>query len=398
MNCFSYKGRDRDGKTLCGTLWGESEEEIKLKLHRQGLLILHLALVEEKKSLFRRKEKRWKEKDVVHFAFQMALMLKAGISLKQIMHIMGQEKKNSIPGKELEASISRGESLYFVLKDTGFPSLGCTLVQAGEVSGLLGDTFEDIHHYYERNQKWKSKLYQALTYPAFVVVLMIVFFLGAVLFILPTFTTIFDALGTELPFMTKLLLAISSFIKEKGFLLVALFIGIGWAIFLLYRKTSLKQHVHRWLWKAFHDRVWYGFYFYGRLCRVVGLLLKSGIPLMRALTLALPLWGNEYAKILQKEVMIRLENGGGLGKSFQEENLGTPLFIEMLRLGELSGNVDEILLECAQYYELQVEAYMNGIQQVIEPLLLSVVGVFVGLLVLAIMLPLFETISAVSNF
>ncbi len=397
MKYYKYLVKTKNGDSEGGTILAESIEEVQLKLSKEKRFILQIAEEKESRRWWRKGEfSQWSSKEVASFSFQVGLLIQAGISIKQIMSVLAKQNVRTLRYKKIKEEVNRGEALETVLKKNGFPALACTIVAAGRESGLLGEAFLYVHEHYEREGKWKSKMIQALIYPSFVLAFLGIGFIGATIFIFPTFKEVFDSLGVELPYITKLFFIFGEWLLHRKKELVLSVLAFFLVLMGLKENKYIRFFCHKRFWLFGREKVWYGYYFYGRIYGVLSLLLKSGIPLMKALDLVEHLWGNIYAKTLHKEVKLNLAKGCSLGDSLRISGLGTAFVYEMVSLGEMSGTVDEILFRCASYYDSQVEAFMNGIQQVAEPLLLAVVGIFVAILVVAVMLPLFQSISAVA--
>lgn len=394
MKWYEYTIRDAAEELSQGGMWAENEDEVCTKLKRQGGLVLR---IREGRQEMQRAGRKWRTAEVVSFSFQMSLLLGAGISIRRITGILAERKHKRIPFAKINESLQRGESLAEVLRQSGFPLIGTVLLQAGEAAGLLGESFRLIHSYFEKEQKWRSDLVAALAYPAFLLIIMTAFFFGAVFFILPSFQEVFASLGTELPWITKLLFQLGTLARAhlyEGSLLLAMLVGLlSWAV----RRRGGVKLLHRCLWRSLSGYTWFHCFYYARITRVWAILLDSGLPLTETLRLGRELWMNDFAKAGNDILLEEIRQGQSFQRALAVSGLGTPVLEELVTAGEESGELVNMLRHCSEYYERQMAYYMGRLQQMIEPLTLSLMGAGVAVLVLAVMMPLFDSISAVSK-
>lgn len=406
MKRFTYAGKNKNGQDISGTCWADNVEEVRMRLSNNGLYILN---IEEMQASYWKRvispSNAWAKRDVIHFAFQLGLLLEAGLPLRKIMQLQlgsyqqGRRRRTKLVThiEEICAGVERGERLHQLLATTGFPKLACTLTEAGEVSGNVGTVMLHIAAYYEKDKAQREKLIQLMIYPAFIALLMVAFFLVTIWFILPAFKSVFESMGTELPYITKILFRVGDAVTKHGLLiiLVLLLASLGGISVWKYEATRIK--IDTLLWQLLAKYSWYGGVQYARIFRVTGMLLESGIPLIKALDTVSPLWSNQYARQQGKGVITLLQEGQGLSEAWRHQSLGRPLIYELLAAGEVSGELDAMLLQCANYYDAEVARGIGKLQQSIEPVLMSIMGVSVGGLVIAIMMPLLESVNSIGN-
>lgn len=394
MKQFKYRVMSFEKGYEEGYIWAETKEEAKLRLHHQQYFVLSVEEVTRKRWLWERK--KWPHKQVIRFSFQMGMLLEAGISIRTILEVL-ESNKSVFPIREMRETLDGGSTVYQMLEQTGFPALGCTLVRAGEASGTLGNSFLAVKKHYEKLAIEKEKWLQVLAYPSFVFVMMIAFFLGAVLFILPNFQMIFQSLGTELPYTTKLLVHVGATIREYWLIVLAVPVLLVAGALHVLSQQQVRYALDKWCWHKLGKVAWYGGAQYSRLFCVLGLLLEAGIGLLDAITLVIPLCHNLYVREQWEWMLLDLQGGKSVSLSLRERGLATPIVYELVQAGELSGELDRMLGECGTYYEKEVDKSIQTISRWMEPAMMSILGIGVGVLVLSVMIPLFQSVNQLGN-
>lgn len=386
MKYFQYEGWTQDGSLQGDAIWAESKEEVKVKLELQGL---RLVKVEEVTA----KQKKWTPKDCVELAYRLGLLLSSGISLRRAMDMLVTQGHKRLPYAHLRESISRGYSLSKSLEDLNFPALGCTLIKAGEASGTLEEALGLVKSYYAQELAWHQQIVKATTYPLFLGLMMIGFIGAAFTLIIPQFKLIFTSLGAPLPPLTRILFALSEGPILMGVGLSIVFVLVSAYIF--YRRHS--YGIDRWLWQHLYHYEWYEAYQYARLLAVTELLISSGISIMEALGMTKDLWNNFYAKELHARVIGGVERGLSLEKSFREAHLGSDFMIELIGIGEETGELETMLGHGSRYYANRLQVWMGRVERLLEPMMIVLMGLMVALLVAGVMLPLFASIGNLSR-
>lgn len=394
MKQFKYRAKSLDKGYEEGHIWAETKEEAKLRLHHQRYFILSVEEVRRHSWLWERK--KWSTKSIIHFSFQMGMLLEAGISIRTILDVL-DSRTCKFPIREMKENLDGGAAVYEMLEQSSFPALGCTLIRAGEASGTLGNSFLAVKSHYEKLEEEKERWLQVLAYPAFVLVMMIAFFLGAVLFILPNFQTIFQALGAELPYTTKLLFRVGDLLREYWFVVLMLPVLLVAILFQAVESRKFRYVLDQYCWHSMGRTAWYGGAQYSRLFRVLGILLGAGIGLFDAITLVTPLCHNLYVREQWEQILLDLQGGKSMSISLRERGLATPIVYELVQAGELSGELDHMLGECGKYYEKEVEKSIQLISRWMEPVMMTVLGIGVGTLVLSVMIPLFQSVNQLGN-
>ncbi len=390
MSWYTYEGFSTDKKIVSGKVWGDSEEEVQAKLAYQSITPIHLEYVAQKK-----RSKQWKTAHMIHFAYRLHMLLGAGISLRKALDMMVNTKGSTIPYEEIREDVGRGMALSKSLAKYQCPFIVTTILEAGEASGTLVESLGMIQSMYEEEHRLRQQLVSAITYPSFLVILMMVFIGVAVGFILPQFKSVFENMQIELPPLTAALFTGGTWLQQKGVYLLVGLLTLGMGLWKSYQRESVKFSVHRKVWLCMSQREWLMAYTMVRMCQIWKLLLKSGIPLLQLLDMTTSLWGNCWASTLQHEVKTRISQGHGFTDSLEEVQLGTSFLWDLLRIGEETGDLESMLDQGHVYYKGILERTVKRGEQLLEPIMLSIMGSIIALLVVAVMLPMFNSISAI---
>ncbi|WP_295789569.1 type II secretion system F family protein [uncultured Veillonella sp.] len=393
MKQFTYVVYDEKGGMQEDSLWAESVEEVKLKLVYRGWKIIRIESAKQSNH----KRRHWSYKDVVEFSYRMNLLLEAGISIRRVMQFLSTRPSKHIPYALINESIQQGHQLSVVLEGTGFPLIGQALICAGEAAGTVGQSFKQVKSYYEKQLAWRRQLWGAATYPLFLFALMMVFLAVAIGFIIPSFKKVLLSMNVPLPWITKVLFQLGDFISAHlllcllGPLLVLLLSS------MIFRRPAMKSRLAKmfWQWGAHHE--WFDAFFLARMTEIWAILLESGVSMTELLRLSENLWGNSYATSLQKKVAQQVKEGASFSNALKLVGLGNEFLWELLLMGEESGSMVDMLLHCSQYYEQITKRYMHKAQQLMEPLMISLMGIGVAILVLAVMLPMFNSVTAIQG-
>ncbi|WP_298704691.1 type II secretion system F family protein [uncultured Veillonella sp.] len=391
MKQFMYVVYDEKGVIQENSLWAESLEEVKLKLIYRGWKLIR---IEEAKTHGLSKSK-WSEKDIVEFSYRMSLLLEAGISIRRVMQFLSTKGSKKIPYGLINEAIKQGQSLSMVLELTQFPLIGLALITAGEAAGTLGQSFKQVKLYYEKQLKFKRQLWSAATYPLFLLALMFIFLIVALGFIIPSFKQVLLSMNVPLPWITRLLFSLGDIFMAHPFLCVSLPLGFMGTILISLRQSTTKKILAKRFWLLGHGKEWFDAFFLARMTEIWAVLLDSGISMTDLLKLSENLWGNSYATYLHRQVAQQVKDGASFSKALRLTGLGNEFLWELLLMGEESGSMVDMLQHCHTYYEQLTVRYMHKVQQLMEPLMITFMGVGVAILVIAVMLPMFNSVSAI---
>ncbi|MDH5434161.1 MAG: type II secretion system F family protein [Gammaproteobacteria bacterium] len=399
VNTYVWEGTDKKGKKTSGEVNGSNPADIKAQLRKQG--ITPTKVTKKAKSLFGGGSKPIEPKDIAMFSRQIATMMKAGVPLVQSFEIIGNgNEKESVQKlllgikNDIESGNTMADSLRKYPKY--FDDLFCDLVDAGEQAGALEDMLDRIATYKEKTEALKSKIKKALSYPISVVVVAVVVTSILLVKVVPQFKEIFEGFGADLPAFTLFVIGISEFMQANWY--IFLFAVIG-AVMVYKKILSASQEA-----RDRQDKALLKFPVIGeilhkaavaRFSRTLATTFAAGVPLVEALNSAAGASGNA----LYRDAILKIRNdvttGMQMNLSMQSTGVFPNMVVQMIGIGEESGAIDAMLSKVADIYEQEVDDAVDGLSALIEPLIMSVLGVVVGGLIVAMYLPIFQMGQAV---
>ncbi len=395
---FVYDGVNRRGQKVKGETTSRSLELAKATLRKQGIVVK--GIKKKPKALFTFK-KAIKPIDIAIFSRQLATMIKAGIPLTQSFEIVADALDN-LSMKELvlsiKADIEAGGTFAGALRKHPryFDDLFCSLVESGEQSGALETMLERVATYKEKSEMLKAKIKKAMKYPIAVIVVAVIVTMILLIKVVPVFSDLFGSFGAELPAFTQMVVNMSEWMQSWWFILI---IAIGAAIvwFSEAKKRSKK-------FRDFLDRLTLKLPIFGniayqaiiaRFSRTLSTTFAAGVPLIDALDSTAGATNNVVFYNATQQIKNDVSTGQQLQFSMRSTNLFPSMAIQMVGIGEESGSLEEMLDKVASHYESEVDNAVDGLTSLMEPLIMSVLGVLVGGLVIAMYLPIFQMGSVV---
>lgn len=395
---FLWEGTDRRGKKVKGKSMAANEAAVRADLRRQG--VVPSRIKKQSKGLFSGTQKITTA-DIAIFSRQLATMLGAGIPLVQSFEIVGNGHENAAMQKlilAIKADVEGGSALAEALArhPLYFDDLFVNLVEAGEQAGALETLLDKIATYKEKTEAIKKKIKKALTYPAAVLVVAFIVTVILLIFVIPAFEDLFQGFGADLPAFTRVVIDLSQFVREQGWLL-AVIIGAAVGAFLYFKKRSRAL-------RHFLDRVALQMPVIGdilrkaaiaRYARTLSTMFNAGVPLVEALDSVAGATGN----IVFEQGVLQMKDEVATGQRLQQSMENTDLFpnmvIQMIAVGEESGSLDEMSAKVADFYEEDVDNAVDNLSSLIEPMIMAILGVLVGGLVVAMYLPIFKMGSVI---
>ncbi|KPK53782.1 MAG: type II secretion system protein F [Gammaproteobacteria bacterium SG8_31] len=389
---FTWEAKDIRGTRIRGKTMAVNEAAVRATLRRQGLVPTR---IRKKSTLFQSKQKITTE-DIAIFSRQLATMMAAGIPLVQAFDIVGSGHENQSMQKlimaiktDIEGGATLAESL--AKHPVYFDELFVNLVAAGEQSGALETLLDKIATYKEKTEAIKKKIKKALTYPAAVVSVAIIVTAILLIYVIPTFESLFSSFGADLPAFTRAVVDLSVFVRTKGWLLLVLFVGAVAA--LIFFKKRSKKFAH------FLDRMLLRIPLIGeimrkaaiaRYARTLSTMFSAGVPLVEALESVAGATGNIVYQEGVLDIREEVSTGQRLARSMEMTELFPNMVVQMVAVGEESGSLDEMAAKVADFYEAEVDAAVDNLSSLLEPAIMAILGVLVGGLVVAMYLPIFK--------
>lgn len=390
---FVWEGVDKKGKKVKGETSGASVAFVNATLRRQGI---NPTKVQKRKAQLIKRKKKISPKDVAIFTRQLATMIQAGIPIVQAFDIVGKGHENPSMQQLLMAvkeDIESGTAMNLALAKHPlyFDALYCNLVAAGEQAGILDSLLDKIATYKEKIEAIKGKIKSALFYPTAVIVVAFIITAILMIFVIPQFESLFKGFGGDLPAFTQLVINISKIFQSYWWAIFGGLGGTAFAISYTYKRSIKMQHgLDRAILKAPIVGQIVKKATIARFARTLSTMFAAGMPLVEALDSVAGAAGNR----VYFEGVMQIKNDISTGMQLQAAMNSTALFpnmvIQMVAIGEESGELDEMLSKVADFYEAEVDDAVAGLSSLLEPIIMAVLGVVVGGLVIAMYLPIFK--------
>ncbi len=394
MSLFAYEAMDARGKRIKGEIDADSDRDARRLLKSRGLVVRqltaskHVATSEERSS-----GKGLRGNETISFLQQLATLLDAGMPLTEALESIadGMENRRS---RSVVSAVRRlvleGESLADALQKAGFPDVVYNMISAGEQTGQLQAVSARLADVLEHRQRMQQEVLSAVLYPLIVSgfgVLVMIFMLAVVV---PQIVGVFEQTNAELPWLTQMLIAVSSWIRESGLWLLAFIVAALLVIQLALRNPSVRYGRDELLLKLPLSASLLTKIQTARFSRTLGMLLNGGVPVLIALRIA-----NESLTILPmrksaQEASETLREGGSLADQLKQSGRFPHLAVRMIQVGEQSGKLDSLLLKVADSYDEETRRSLKRLVTILEPLLVMAMAVMVGTLAMAILLPIME--------
>lgn len=401
MATFNYIATDIKGKKTKGVREAASEAELKIILKREKLLLKKSKEVKEKDLSKKEKFKIVRPKDIAIMTRELAAMLDGGVSLLRAVTILStQDKKPGVKKalRDIKDDISSGYPLSYALSKHSkyFDSLYVSMVKSGEASGNLDVVMDRIAGALERAEEIKGKVKGALIYPTVVLSMTMGVIFLLVAFVLPTFVEIFESTGAEIPPLTQAVMAFSLWSNKYWYLII---LGVVLAV-VAFRK-AIKTPKGKKIW----NRVQLKLPLFGnviqkninaRFTRVMATLLESGVPILKSFEIVAEAVDNVIIGDALMKVKEEIESGETICKPLEKADIFPAMVVNMIDVGEESGNLVEMLNKVADFNERELEQAIRDMLAMFEPVVILILGVVVGTLVVAMYLPIFGLADAIA--
>jgi general secretion pathway protein F len=391
MAIFSYRATTLDGAIMEGVIEAADEKAAVERLKNTGIIPLKIAAPRE--SIKKRLTLRSSKGDLLIFTTELSALLHAGLPLDRSLNILSEiseskEMKNII--QAILKSIREGSSFSDALArhPKVFPRLYVNMTRAGEAGGVLDIILDKLSEFLESTKELKEHIVSAMVYPAILTVAGGASIIILLTYVLPKFSLIFAELGGSLPLSTKVILTFSNSLKSYWWA-VGLSIIAGWIIF----KSYIKSDIGKYKWDAFKLKV-------GgeviqkletaRFCRTLGTLLKSGVPLLQALTNAKDVISNRVIASSIDGVLKGAKEGKGIAVPLSETHVFPPLALSMIKVGEETGQLDSMLIKVASTYEKSLRVAIKRFVSLFEPAVILGMGLIIGFIVISMLMAIFS--------
>lgn len=400
MAQYNYKAMDKNGKAKKGSIEAINLDKAKEKLKSEGLIVQD---IKEQGAGKKGGGKKVKDKDLAVFCKQFSAVLNAGVTIISALEMMSEQLENKTLKRALQEAqsyVQKGGTLAdaFKLNPKVFPPIMINMTAAGEMSGNLVICFDRLTTHFETANALHSKVKGAVTYP--IVILIVVVAVVAVLLVgvIPQFSQMFDDLGSELPAATQMLVNLSNFLQHKWYILVIIVAAIVFGLkafgktepgSLMYAKIGIK------------------FPLFGNLTiksaaatfsRTMATLMASGISLIDAVEQVAKMINNRIIREALLDAKTQIAKGVPLSKPLRDCGIFPPMLPQMTKIGEETGNIEDMMDKVADYYEMEVNDATDALTAAMEPLIIVIMGVVVGGIVMAIYSPMLSMYDAVDSY
>lgn len=403
---FHYKGRDSSGRITVGTLTVNKIDDVIFYLKKRNIIPINIKPIKNRTIKLRNLlslelgKTAVDMRDIMNFCRQLAALNGAGVPLIKAINQLAQSSDSHLLSTTLTAvanDISAGLSLGNALKKhpTAFSAVVVNIANIGESTGHLNEALIQLGNYLESTIANHRRLLSAVRYPFFVIITTLVAMLILNFFVIPRFAMIFSSFKIELPIFTRIIMASSNFLNDNWIILLIAII----CLFLIGYKL-LKTPAIRYSW----DQYKLSMPIFGNLQKRIilsqftwtfSLILRSGVPIIKGIALASIATKNSYFKKQLLVISDAIEQGESFSQAAEISGLFTPITIQMIAVGEESGKLDELLGEVAKYYDTEVDYNLRQLNELIEPILLTIIGSMVLVLALGIYLPMWDMIKAI---
>ncbi len=405
---FDYKVRDKSGDLVEGQLDGDSMALVVRRLREMGYMPIS---VTPKSAVSLKTEikipgvtNRIKLREIAVMTRQLSTMVDSGLSVVRSLGILAAQIENPELARilnDVRTDLEHGSSLSVACAKhpKAFSKLYCTLIQAGEVGGNLDEVLTGLSDTIEKQANLNKTIKSAMTYPSVVLGVMVVIFSAMIIFIVPVFQGLFKSLGGKLPLPTQILIDVSNIMTSV------------WVFAVIAAVVAIIIGIRKWISTENGRRIWdkamlkppiFGQLFHkvalARVTNTLGSLINSGVPILEALDISAETAGNVTIGNVLREAKVGVREGRPLADPLREhEDVIPGLMVQMIEVGEQTGELDGMLKKVASFYDQEVEVTVNNLTALLEPLLTVVMGVGVGMMVISLYLPMFDYIKLVHN-
>ena len=402
---YVYKVRDKSGNVQDDEMEAGSQAAVARALRDRGFNPIS---VDEKKDSALQKEikipgfsDRIKIKDVAVFSRQFATMINSGLSLLRSLNILADQTQNRAFAKiilDVKAEVEKGASLSDAMAKfpRAFSTLYVSMVKAGEIGGVLDETLIRLADTIEAQVQLRSKIRSAMMYPTAVMGLVILIVVAMLIFIVPMFEDLYSDLGGELPFPTKILLIVSTIITTYWYVALGSIIG---------SVVAFRRWIATDSGRAQFDAIKLKVPVFGglvhksaiaRFSHTLAALTRTGVPILQAMDIVAATSGNAVVARAVMAVQASVKEGESLAAPLVNHPVFPPMVVQMMAVGEETGALDTMLEKVGDFYDKEVEALVDGLTSLIEPLLIVVLGITVGGMLVALYLPMFNVINLIN--
>jgi len=399
MNRFNYKAKDKDGRLITGEVEAANVSEAARLVKSKGLYVISVTpKIDSPFAIIRRFQERITASDISTFTRQLSTMINAGLPITEALLILRSQSKGSMQKivAQILADVEAGDSFSNSLSKHPkiFAPSYIALVKSGEVGGVIDAVLLRLADNLEKQDEFGSQVKGALIYPAIIVVGMIIVSFVMMIFVIPRLTSLYSDFNATLPLPTLILIGMSNFAIHYWFVLLAL-VALGYYVFNLYKATTDgRKKIDELIFKVPVFGELQKQIILTELTRTLALMVGSGVPILEALNITSGVVDNTVISDALKDSARQVEKGFPIAFSFARHPEAFPFILsQMVAVGEETGKMDEVLTKVSHIFEVESDAKVKGLTAAIEPLVMVLLGLGVGFLVIAVILPIYNLTS-----
>lgn len=398
MPTFEWKGR-RGDKIEGGVLVAENKEAVRARLRRQQIIVTQVK-EQGKEIAFPVFRGGVSQKELAIFTRQFSVMIDAGLPLVQCLEILGTQAENKVFQKillQVRQDVESGATLADSMRKhpKPFDDLYCNMISAGEAGGILDTILQRLSTYIEKAVKLKRAVRSAMIYPVAVISIAALVVTIILWKVIPTFAALFAGLGAELPLPTRVVIWLSHFIG-RWFIVIAIVIaGIVYAINRYHKTYKGRRVIDGILLKMPVLGTVLRKIAVARFCRTLGTLISSGVPILESLEITAKTSGNAIIEDAIMATRKSIEEGKTISEPLKDTDVFPPMVVHMIAVGEQTGALDAMLSKIADFYEEEVDAAVENMLALLEPVMILFLGIVIGGIVIAMYLPMFSLLSKI---
>ena len=398
MSTYTAKVKDHSGKVFNQKIDAASVEQARLVLKNRYIAVgkINKAGFEINLEPLKLALAKVTVKDKAVFSRQFSVMVNAGVAIIRALGILADQAPNPKLKRALlgiSAEVQQGTSLSESMKDYPecFNNLYVSMVEAGEAGGVLDEVLMRLSKLLEDMAKLQNQIKSAMAYPVTVGIFAVIAFLGMTIFLIPVFGGIFEGLGAELPLLTRVMLGISDILRSwKVLIPIVAFVGISFLVRTYYKTPLGRLQIDGFMLKMplfgdLNEKI-----AVARFCRIFGTLTRSGVPVLQCFDIVCDTIGNQVLVNAVQAAKNDIQQGGMISLAIQKENVFPPLAIQMISIGEETGELDGMMEKVADFYEDEVEQSVKALTSMIEPIMMVGIAVMVGTILMSMYLPMFS--------
>lgn len=398
MPTFEWKGR-RGDKIEGGVLIAENKEAVRTRLRRQQIVVTQVR-EQGKEISFPLLRGGVSQKELAIFTRQFSVMIDAGLPLVQCLEILGTQADNKVFQKTLiqvRQDVESGSTLADSMRKHPrvFDDLFCNMIAAGEAGGILDTILQRLANYIEKAVKLRRAVRSAMIYPVAVISIAALVVTIILWKVIPTFAALFAGLGAELPLPTRIVITLSNFVGRYLPLLVVIFFAGLYALKKYHDTYKGRRVIDGLLLKLPILGIVLRKIAVARFCRTLATLVSSGVPILEALEITAKTSGNAIVEDAIMATRKSIEEGKTISEPLKDTDVFPPMVVHMIAVGEQTGALDAMLSKIADFYEDEVDAAVENMLTLLEPIMILFLGIVIGGIVISMYLPMFSLLSKI---